>query len=407
MKSQITIFSRTIKRNKTCRKAFYARFWDLDENKIACTVSIDKLYYLLGNRTNEHIKSRSIAMKIAYEAFNAGIVKITAGPKVLFSEYALSLWDFENSDYIKRKNREKAGSISRIYAGSQLGWLKNHVIPNIPCNLELKDFNAPIAERIKDKMLDSGMASSSINKVLQSIRTPLAEAYRTGLIQQNVADKIKNVSLSNKEKGILSPDERTLLEDELRKQFSKSNEGRMKFLVIALAIHTGLREGEIRALHVNDIELNQDPPYILVRHAYNDKDKLKAPKGKMKRIVTLPYNLAKELVEFSECSSQYFLFHSLKKKDVPISPQLIAKWFNEALVAINISEEEQKKRNLTFHSLRHGYITATRDAKMNDFDRQLLAGHKSQAMTEHYTKETYMHMKQMAELIESVIPYRY
>jgi integrase len=47
--------------------------------------------------------------------------------------------------------------------------------------------------------------------------------------------------------------------------------------------------------------------------------------------------------------------------------------------------DEQMRRNLTFHGLRHTFITLGRLAGITDFEIQALAGHKSGAMMERYS----------------------
>lgn len=46
---------------------------------------------------------------------------------------------------------------------------------------------------------------------------------------------------------------------------------------------------------------------------------------------------------------------------------------------------EQERRNLTFHSLRHTFVTLGRIAGLSLLEIQTLARHKSGAMTERYT----------------------
>jgi integrase len=46
---------------------------------------------------------------------------------------------------------------------------------------------------------------------------------------------------------------------------------------------------------------------------------------------------------------------------------------------------EQKRRNLTFHGLRHTFITLGRLAGITDLEIQALAGHRSGAMMENYS----------------------
>jgi integrase len=46
---------------------------------------------------------------------------------------------------------------------------------------------------------------------------------------------------------------------------------------------------------------------------------------------------------------------------------------------------EQKKRNLTFHSLRHSFITLGRLDGISDLEIQAVAGHSTRRMMEHYS----------------------
>lgn len=86
---------------------------------------------------------------------------------------------------------------------------------------------------------------------------------------------------------------------------------------------------------------------------------------------------------------------------------MIERWFREALVAIGISLEEQKARNITFHSLRHGFATLARDAGCSADERKALIGHKSDSMMEHYTKETPEHLQEIQLRIEKRLPYAF
>jgi integrase len=63
-------------------------------------------------------------------------------------------------------------------------------------------------------------------------------------------------------------------------------------------------------------------------------------------------------------------------------------YFRNALIAelegIGISREEKARRNLTFHGLRHTFVSLGRLAGLNDFAIQGLAGHKcSQSMNKY------------------------
>jgi integrase len=55
------------------------------------------------------------------------------------------------------------------------------------------------------------------------------------------------------------------------------------------------------------------------------------------------------------------------------------------LESIGIKKEAQKLRNITFHSLRHTFVTLGRLAGISDFEIQALAGHRSSSMMERYS----------------------
>jgi integrase len=65
---------------------------------------------------------------------------------------------------------------------------------------------------------------------------------------------------------------------------------------------------------------------------------------------------------------------------------------------------EQEKRNLTFHGLRHTFVTHGRLAGISDLEIQALAGHKSSAMTAHYSHaKQVIDFNQTREKLEAAI----
>jgi integrase len=65
------------------------------------------------------------------------------------------------------------------------------------------------------------------------------------------------------------------------------------------------------------------------------------------------------------------------------------KFFGEALraelTALGIAEEERAARNITFHSLRHDFVTMGRIAGMTDFEIMTLARHHDHKMLARYS----------------------
>jgi len=59
--------------------------------------------------------------------------------------------------------------------------------------------------------------------------------------------------------------------------------------------------------------------------------------------------------------------------------------FRRALAEVGIEPAEQNRRRVTFHTWRHFLNTTLRMGEVADAKVRKLTGHKSEAMTEHYT----------------------
>lgn len=71
-----------------------------------------------------------------------------------------------------------------------------------------------------------------------------------------------------------------------------------------------------------------------------------------------PVPLARELLAYSGLNPDGFIFFSSTKPEAPQCPQFINKKLYAAMDAIGISADDRKARNITFHSLRHYYVSA-------------------------------------------------
>ena len=81
-------------------------------------LSINKLFWALGGNRTETVRNKAVAWEVAYKALSAGIVcsnkdEERTEAEIPFAEYGAKFWDFETSDYIKRRNKEKPNIISR------------------------------------------------------------------------------------------------------------------------------------------------------------------------------------------------------------------------------------------------------------------------------------------------------
>jgi integrase len=143
---------------------------------------------------------------------------------------------------------------------------------------------------------------------------------------------------------------------------------------------------------------------IDVCHNYVNYEGMKdTPKWGSTRVVPLPDEVAEvlEVVKTTlpfEIRPNGFVFESLENPGQPMGETFFRNSLERELVAIGIAGSwhgkkvapesyvnEQSKRNLTFHGLRHTFITLSRLAGISDLEIQTLGGHKSGEMMNRYT----------------------
>lgn len=101
----------------------------------------------------------------------------------------------------------------------------------------------------RDK-LDSGLSPATVQKIHAVLHKGLNQALKWNMIPRNVADAVKAPRPDPKEMHPLSP-------DEARKLIEAARGDKLEALYI-LAVHTGMRQGELLALKWEDVDLNEE-----------------------------------------------------------------------------------------------------------------------------------------------------
>jgi integrase/recombinase XerD len=151
----------------------------------------------------------------------------------------------------------------------------------------------------------------------------------------------------------------------------------------ALTIFAGLRQGEVRAIEVRDIDLKQD--IIRVRRAFSD-DEVLTPKSGHERIVPLIGDLRPLLVEAVR--------GKLPMARIVITGTGRTPSRQYVLTALKNLEERIGMRPWSFHSLRHYFITSLSRRGVFIEAVRLLAGHSSLAVTQRYMHATANDLKE-------------
>jgi integrase len=220
---------------------------------------------------------------------------------------------------------------------------------------------------------------------LKAVRALFAEAERLEVIRRNPAARVGAFAKNSRERGVLS-------QEELDKLFSFNaletvwGGQTTPYLLAMMAVGCGLRRGEAIALRPKDFTGTT----ILVSRSWNDHaGEFTAPKWGSMREVPAPPRIQEELtayIEAHELEQDALLFPG-EDPSRPVHHKPVMQALRDALSAIGISEAEQsrERRFLDFHALRHTYITRLRSGDVPDWQIQRAAGHRSLAMTDHYT----------------------
>jgi integrase len=375
-------FSLFTKSNKS-GKVWYARFYNLETGKYDTTKS-----------TGVKCVGKKGRKMEAYEwARNHIPNSEESSPKLI--PFLENFWS-ANSEYIRSKKVVEKKEFAGYYISSNANGIRLHVKTYPPFkNIQLNKLRPGMIEDWKLWTLEKGLGVRRVNAVLQAMRTAVRYAVFRGDLSIDPFGAVKKVPYKPKDKGILDI-------NEAKKIIQVEDPNPRAYLAVLLALLTGMRRGEVRGLLWGDIDNKNG--IINVQHNYIDGDGLKGCKWGSERKVPLHPALltalaaVKNMSEFT--SSSDFVMFNLQEKDSPCSVAGIRSGFKRMLLKIGIDEDARKLRNLTFHSLRHTFVTIARLSGLPDITVQALAGHKTSQMMELYSHaEKVIDFKQVIDRI--------
>jgi integrase len=305
--------------------------------------------------------------------------------------------------------------LSSRYIANNPRDIELHVAPYPPFqDLPLSCLTRKHLRAFKIHLSENGRSGRKINIILQAIRIPVHYACANGDMPIDPFFGVSKAFHKEQEKGILSAAEVEQLKSSPVTDYYAR-------LAVLLGCLCGMRRGEIRGLQWGDI----GDGIITVRHNFVDGDGLKNPKRKggliqenprtvpLFRAIADLLNVVIRLAESEQKgdtpkvdirTSDYFVMRSIRrKKDVPVS----AKYFDHALKreleGIGIPVDAQKDRNVTFHSLRHTFVTYGRLRGLSNFEIQTLAGQGPKTMERYSHGQQALDFKAVRDKMETDI----
>ena len=367
----------------------YVQFRDLDTGKRLTAVS-------------SHETSRGRAESWAIEQLRKGVV--TSKANMSFSQFAEDWWTWGQSMYIEKKHA-KGLRLSRGYADNNKRILEKYILPNFGATrlskitpALLEDFQMSLTKSEPDQ---EALLPKTVNNIFTILRVMLREAFRLGYIPTNPAFAISDLMDTSKQKGFLNQAEFKLIFDpsrieEIWKDFRH-------YTLNQLAAMTGARMGEIQALQIKDVHEN----YIDINKSWDRKYGPQDPKWGSFRKVRIPEmvhsNLAKIIANSPYPDPDDLVFWG-KDGRKPIDHKTILTVLYAAFDKIGIPEEARNKsqRNITFHSWRY-LLNSWCRGKLADSKLRLITGHKTEAMTDHYTQFTVEDFDDFAKIQERLV----
>jgi len=160
--------------------------------------------------------------------YNAGTITV--------SQY-LDAWLKDSvKDTVRQRTYERYESIARVHIKPVLGRAK------------LKTLTPAHVRKLYREKLDAGLAPRTVNYIHTTLHKALKDAVADGLIPRNPSDAVKPPRPAK-------PEIRPLTQDQARALLAASKGDRFYALYV-LALHCGLREGELLGLMWEDVDLS-------------------------------------------------------------------------------------------------------------------------------------------------------
>ena len=265
--------------------------------------------------------------------------------------------------------------------------VRNDILPHIG-RAKLDRLRPQDVQRFYGELLAAGVSVSMVHHVHRVLRAALSQAVTWGYLPANPAAKLSLPRHETAEMRVLSREETRALLTALHD--SDSPAARALWAPVAVAVTTGLRQGELLALKWSDIDLKGAE--LHVRHTLEEiggERRLKPPKtrGSRRTVPLHPDTLA--------------IFREHRRSQTEARLRLGNLWTDEGFVfpettlpragdvrspkALQHAFRREMRRlgfaGLRFHDLRHTHATCLLHAGVNVKDVATRLGHSSPAMT--------------------------
>lgn len=250
--------------------------------------------------------------------------------------------------------------------------LRRHILPglgHLPLHglkkAQLIDFRSALLQKIA--RAGKPLAAKTINTIVQVAKQIVLTAVDLELIEASPWQTVKPLKKQMQAQARWTKAERERFLTYCRREDPAFAE------LVLVAVHTGLRKGELEALQVQQLDF--DERTIRVDATYNRKLKERLPRSKNGEIGRV--HMTEEVYEALKTRLP------ARGSTAPVfDPHLFADCYDRLKARCKAA----KVRSLRFHDLRHSFASILADMDVSSFKVKELMRHKTMAMTEHYAK---------------------
>ncbi|MCK4858078.1 MAG: site-specific integrase [candidate division Zixibacteria bacterium] len=295
-------------------------------------------YYVDGKRKREAVgpnrkMAEKILMKRKTQIAENKYLDVVKKPKTTFDELAKIYMDYAKTNKLSwTRDQLSIKTLATSFGGKRLGEI------------------TPLAiEGYKSKRLKK-VSPATLNRELACLKHMFTKAIQWDMTRTNPVKAVRMLKENNARIRYLTKEEIVRLFNELDDSLKP---------VVAFALYTGLRKGEILKLTWNDIDFHQQ--LIFVKNSKNGE----------KREIPLPEPVFRNLKVLPKRSTHVFDFGEYSRIEC------IRRGFTSALKRAGITD-------FTFHDLRHTFASHLVMSGVDLLTVKELLGHKSINMTLRY-----------------------
>lgn len=282
--------------------------------------------------------------------------------EVTFGEYAEPFY----TDRCPHRARVGRDRISPETLRNRRQILERHIMSDPIWKARLEAITAGDIGACRERMFAKGLAKGSVKRVMDIVRTVLAEAEINRRITYNPARAVPRLDRKpTAPRGIFTLEELRALFPTCPGPWGTPS----AWLMFRIAAVTGMRSSEVRALSWDNVGAGK----IVVEAAWKNSGRLGLPKWDIIREIPIPGFLQDEIEQHGNRLSQWVV------ASVTGEPLSSATWgtrWRNALRALNIPATDDRGRPRPPHSLRHSLRTHLAALGVTDSVAATFLGHE-------------------------------